>query len=317
MSEPHDVRLTCAQTMRSSPYVLGALTLTLLVPHTALAECHASEALALVAAADAIIEVNPDEAISKYDQATRLDEKNHTILWKLALAYKRKENWDKVSFTLAKASELAPSFASYLWLRGHAMVEQARKLDALKDVPEARALFEKAVAMDPNHADAHFDLADVLARAGYDQNALVHYTKAIELAPNRASYYPPLGDLYWRLGYADQAVAVAREAERQGASSFPLLMLWGHILEEKKAMPEALAKYSEAKAACGPCNGAGQPMVFFALGNAYASVKPPRKAEAAQNLVSFQKVICKGGAAARYADQCAQAQDILRSLQTP
>src|SRR5580704_8289311 len=42
---------------------------------------------------------NLDEAISKYEQATKLDPTNHRILWKLALAYSKKEAWDKVAST--------------------------------------------------------------------------------------------------------------------------------------------------------------------------------------------------------------------------
>ena len=38
-----------------------------------------------------------DSAISKYEQATNLDPQNHRILWKLALAYTKKEAWDKVA----------------------------------------------------------------------------------------------------------------------------------------------------------------------------------------------------------------------------
>ena len=36
---------------------------------------------------------NLDEAVSKFDQATKLDPDNTRIWWKLALAYEGKEDW--------------------------------------------------------------------------------------------------------------------------------------------------------------------------------------------------------------------------------
>ena len=38
----------------------------------------------------------------------------------------------------------------------------------------------------------------------------------------------------------------------------------------------------------------------------------PRKSEANSNLLAFQKTVCRGGAAQRYADECTQAQELLK-----
>src|SRR3954462_9063701 len=70
---------------------------------------------------------NPDGAISKYEQATNLDPTNHKILGKLASAYQKKEQWDKVAATCAKAEKIAPKYANYFFLHGHALMEQAQK----------------------------------------------------------------------------------------------------------------------------------------------------------------------------------------------
>src|SRR5271155_2484907 len=70
---------------------------------------------------------NLDEAISKFEQATQLDPTNHRILWKLAMAYTKKEAWDKVAQTCALAEKQAPDFANYWYMQGHALLEQAKK----------------------------------------------------------------------------------------------------------------------------------------------------------------------------------------------
>ena len=70
-------------------------------------------------------------------------------------------------------------------------------------------------------------------------------------------------------------------------------------------MPGAISSYESAKKACGQCNESGQAIAYFNLGIAYAQAK--RNSEAIQQLASFDKIICKGAAATRYADQCAQS----------
>src|SRR3954447_26734241 len=94
---------------------------------------NAIEAVNLANEGDKARDVNIDDAISKYDQASKLDPDNHRILWKLARAYKKKEAWDKVAATCTKA-ELADekvnkkkTFAEYYFLHGYALEQQAEK----------------------------------------------------------------------------------------------------------------------------------------------------------------------------------------------
>src|ERR1700722_12837917 len=47
------------------------------------------------------------DAISKYEQATKLDPDNARIWWKLALAYEKKEDWTKMASACTKAEESA------------------------------------------------------------------------------------------------------------------------------------------------------------------------------------------------------------------
>src|SRR5688572_12107107 len=103
---------------------------------------------------------NMDGAISKYEQAANLDPSNHKILWKLALAYTKQEKWDKVATTCSKAEKIAPKHANYYFQHGLALARQAVK--GPTGWGEAKAPLEQAISMDPNIADAHFELAEVL-----------------------------------------------------------------------------------------------------------------------------------------------------------
>ena len=175
-----------------------------------------------------------------------------------------------------------------------------------------------AISKDPNLADAYEELAEVQLHQDDEQAALQSYSKAIDLKPDELGFYGPLADLYLRLGYVDQAEQVVKEGlsfSKGGEKHlFTLHTINGGILEGKNNIQGAIVEYEAAKKSCGNCQEPGQQIAYFNLGAAYASATPPRKNEAMQQLQSFQKMICKGAAAARYSDQCAQAQQYATKL---
>ncbi len=259
---------------------------------------------------------NIDGAISKYEQATNLDPTNHKILGKLARAYQKKEQWDKVATTCAKAEKVAPKWADYYFLHGLALARQAVK--GPTGWGDAKAPLEEAIKLDPNLADAYFELAEVNLHIDDEAGALASYTKAIQTKPDVLAFYGPLAELYIRLNYIDQAEAVLQQAlgfAKEGDKGlFVVHSLLGDIADRKHDTDKAVKEYEAAKKACGPCNEAGQQIAFFNLGAAYASMNPPKKSEAMGQLQNFQKMICKGAAAQRYTDQCTQAQQLATKL---
>ncbi len=271
------------------------------------------EAVNLANEADKMRESNPDEAISKYEQAKQLDPSNSRIQWKLARTYQKKETWDKVNETLGPATKLAPDHADFFWLKGYALEQMANK--GPTQWSEAKDPLEQAIKLDPNYADPHFDLAEVLLHMDDEKGALEHYTKAIELNPAKLGFYGPLADLYIRLGFLDQAEQVLKEGvswDKGDKTGFSVHSLYGLVLERKGDSSGAVREFEAAKKACGQCNEKGEQIAFYNLGAAYAKANPPRKSEANSNLLAFQKTVCRGGAAQRYADECTQAQELLK-----
>jgi tetratricopeptide (TPR) repeat protein len=153
-----------------------------------------------------------------------------------------------------------------------------------------------------------------------EQEALRNYSKAIETKPDNLSFYVPYADLLNNLGYSDQAENILKEGLQYSKGGpgekalFNIHSLLGSIYEGKGNAPGALSEYEAAKKSCGQCNEPGQPIAYFNVGAAYASANPPRKSEAMSALQAFQKIVCKGAAAARYADQCAIAQQYATKL---
>lgn len=277
---------------------------------------NAIEAVNLSNEADKVRGTNVDEAISKYEQAVQLDPSNHRILWKLATAYQKKEDWPKVEQTMNKATKIkeAATHANYFWLRGYALKQMAVK--GPTSWSEAKDPLEQAAKLDPNYADPHFDLAEVLYHLDDEKGALEQYTQAIQLNPDELDYYIPLADLYIRLNFLNEAEAVLKEAvsrEKSGdKAGFGVHTLYGEIYMLRGDTSSAVKEFEAAKKACGNCNEKGQQLAFFNLGAAYARAN--RKSEATSNLLSFQKTVCRGAAAQRYADECVQAQELIKDV---
>lgn len=280
------------------------------------------EAVNLANEGDKVKATDMDSAISKWEQASNLDPTNHRILWKLGNGYAKKELWDKVASTMAKAERIAPKHASYYFLHGVALARQAAKANS--GWADAKQPLEQAIQLDPNVGDgdhygaAHFELAEVLLHLDDEAGALKEYTAAVNAKPDTLAFYGPLAELYIRLNFVNEAEQVLKEglsfAKDGDKALFALHSLLGDIYDRKGDTSRAVSEYEQAKKACGLCNEAGQQIAFFNLGAAYASLNPPKKQEAMAQLQSFQKMICKGAAAARYADQCTQAQQLASKM---
>ena len=261
---------------------------------------------------------NLEDAISKYEQATTLDPTNHRILWKLATAYQKKEQWDKVTSTLTKAQKIAPTYANYFFLDGYAREQVASSPKGSANWADAKEPLLQAIKLDPNMADPNFELGEILLHLDDEQGALQNYTDAVAKKPDELPFYGPLAELYIRLGYYDQAEQVLKEAlnyKKEGdKAAFIIYSLLGQTKEIKGDASGAISDFESAKKACGQCNEKGQQIAYFNLGAAYSKANPPRKNEAIQQLAAFQKTVCKGGAAAKYSDECSQAQEIVKQL---
>jgi tetratricopeptide (TPR) repeat protein len=281
---------------------------------------NAIEAVNLSNEGDKAKATNPDEAISKYEQAANLDPDNHRILWRLTQMYVKKESWAKVAETCSKAEKKAPTYATYNYYHGMALARQAAASKGAGGVSwsEAKGPLEEAIKKDANLADAYFELAEVQLHLDDENGALGNYTKAISTKPDETQYYGPLAELYIRLNLLDNGEQVLKEglsfAKDGDKHLFNLHSLLGDLQEKKGNLSGAVSSYEAARKACGNCTEPGQAIAFFNLGAAYARANPPRKSEAVQQLTSFQKVVCRGAAAARYADQCSQAQQIAQSV---
>jgi tetratricopeptide (TPR) repeat protein len=280
------------------------------------------EAVNLANEGDQAKATNIDGAISKYDQATKLDPDNARIWWKLALAYEKKEDWQKMASTCVKAEEAAEksdkkkTHADYYFRQGYAIEQLAEKGDG--PWADAKVPFQTAIQLDSNLSQAYGELAIVLLHGDDEAGAIQNWSKALEAKPDETQYYVMLADEYRRLMFFDQAEQVLREgisfAREDDKHLFNLHALLGDVYENRGDIARAVTEYEAAKKACdsNKCNDHKE--AYFYLGAAYSELNPPKKNEAIQQLQSFWKITCKGALAAKFGDQCAQSQEIVRRM---
>ena len=78
--------------------------------------------------------------------------------------------------------------------------------DMLSDrFDEAIAHFEKTLSINPNHAQAHNNLATVFKEIGRFDEAAAHYQKALAINPGDAEVYSNLGSVMLELKRYDAA----------------------------------------------------------------------------------------------------------------
>jgi tetratricopeptide (TPR) repeat protein len=268
--------------------------------------------------ADKIITIAIGQAAAGYEEALRLDPGNHRIAFKLAMARRKMEDWDAMARAMGRAVEIAPGFANY-WLElGYAREMLARRRQG--PWADAKEPFERCAAVDPNLAICHVELGNVLLQLDDERGALAAYTRAVERDPTDLAHYSVLASLYLDLGRAGDAAAVLAAAQpflgspRREKALYNFHVLWAMVHQDRRDAPEEITRSLEAARAAVPPDGPEAIVILWSLGSHYASLDPPRKAEAAAMLKAFVTRACKGAKAAVYRTECEQTMLLLARL---
>jgi len=273
------------------------------------------EAVNLAQEGDQAAKSNPNEAISKYEQATKLDPNSHEIFFKLGKMYEKVEQWEKMSAAMGTAARLSPKHANYWYRKGYALKALAESAKTDPDWNAPKEPLEKCIKADPNFYDCYHDLGTVLMMLDDEQGALENWTKAIQHYPEELTFYGPLAELYVNLGYYDQAGAVLQagigyiKPNAEGAVSLYILMAQVHQAKGDNAnVVTSLEKAEQID------TEKKHPEIYFNLGSTYATMDESKKQKAISYLKAFHGYACKGGRAAKYKAECEQAVALIAKL---
>ncbi|WP_439814095.1 tetratricopeptide repeat protein [Zavarzinia sp. CC-PAN008] len=154
---------------------------------------------AAVALADTLREAEKfADAAIQYDTAIRLagtPQNRHWVLfYARGVSRERTKQWDAAEADFRKALELSPDQPLVLNYLGYSWVEQGRNL------PEAQAMIERAVALRPNDGYIVDSLGWVLFKQGKYEDAVERLERAVTLEPQDPVINDHLGDALWQVG---------------------------------------------------------------------------------------------------------------------
>ena len=79
---------------------------------------------------------------------------------------------------------------------------------------EAVAQFQKAVEINPNDAEAQYNLGNAFFQKGQLDEAVAQFQKALEIDPNSFATHYNLGGAFFQKGQLDEAITQFREVLR-------------------------------------------------------------------------------------------------------
>lgn len=294
-----------------------ALSLGLSLSASACSRDHI-EAIKAMNEGNSLMKVSADSAIAKYKEAAQLDPSNHMILWQLAKAQRKKQDWQGMASTLSQAIGKAPEFANYSYYRGYALIRSAQEDKHNRDLyDESIAPLEKCVETDSNLAECHHWLGEAYHWTDKPELALQHFTKAIELNPAVGYFYPEPAKLYLALRLPasaqqllEEGLKVVPKTEDNADAIFAMHVALAGAYQANDQRAKMLPILEAAK----KLGGKKHPEADFYLGAAYAKQEPPNATKAIQFLDRFRKRGCKGVRAELYRAQCVQADTFVQLL---
>ena len=174
-------------------------------------------------------------------QAIRLDP-NLAIAYRALSEVQAMADWDwkGAEQSAAKARELAPGDAEFVFQSGYLAMVQGQ-------LEEAASLVTQGLALDPLSAGGYTRLAQILRDMGRYDEAHVAMQKSLELSPRALSSHEIRGELFLAQGHLQEASQEMDKEARGPWQDFGLALI-GHALGNRAASDAALARLTTQSA---------------------------------------------------------------------
>jgi len=114
------------------------------------------------------------------------------------------------------------------------------------ELEEASRCYEKAVAIQPDFADAYFNLGVISHVAGKPDEAIIYYQKVLELDPNHLQANNNLGNVLRQSGRTDEAMHYYQKALSTNPDHADTYNNIGAFFQIKGSLGEAIQHYQRA-----------------------------------------------------------------------
>ena len=192
-----------------------------------------------------------EEAIGHFERALRVVPDATSVRYPLGLAYRKLGRLREAEAQLQyrSTSTIRPPDALLDALLGLvesplAFHSQGVAAGLVGDWPKAVEHFRRAVALGPDVAPAHVNLAVALHRVGDHDAALAAARRAMALAPTEARAYSVAGAALTALGRDADALRVYTEGERADAGFVEIHFALAELLRKNGRLEEALERYA-------------------------------------------------------------------------
>jgi tetratricopeptide (TPR) repeat protein len=113
---------------------------------------------------------------------------------------------------------------------------------------EAMAQYQKALAIKPDYAEAHNNLGNVFIHQERVEEAIAHFQKALTIKPDYADAHNNLGSAFLQQGRLDEAIAHYQKALAVNPAAADVHNHLGNTLIQQGRTAEALSHYQKALA---------------------------------------------------------------------
>lgn len=122
---------------------------------------------------------------------------------------------------------------------------RAQKKAGRIDYNDLLSRFRDVLGIEPDMAEAHYNLGCIYEAMRDDDKALEHYKRALQLQPDLHLAAANLGALLARNGQLDDALNLYQKALSKDAKNSPVLLNMAAIYEQQKKYDQAIARASE------------------------------------------------------------------------
>ena len=161
--------------------------------------------------------------------------------------YGAEKNWDKSKYYYEKLKTLKPNEANYFFKYGGVLgmkAKNANKFAALGMIPEVKAAFEKAIALNPKHIQARWALVELYIQlpgivGGSERKARKYSDELLAISP--VDGYLSKGRIEEYFDNYDKAEIQLKKAHEIGKSKTTYLKLY-NLYATKLKQPEKAAE---------------------------------------------------------------------------
>lgn len=129
--------------------------------------------------------------------------------------------------------------------------DEGVRLHLAGDRDRARQAYQRSIALDPDNATAHHNLAFLLTQAGAADEGLAHAERAVALRPGNAGYLTTLGQVRLVAGDGEGAVAALEAAVRADPGDLTARDQLGRVQLQSGRVDDAVSTFEQTAADAG------------------------------------------------------------------